>query len=42
LVASRAEADAFVRSHGTDIAADHPLASGWRKSLVADFVLDPA
>ena len=42
LVASRAEADAFVRSHGTEIAADHPLASGWRKSLVADFVLNPA
>lgn len=39
LVVSRAEADAFVRSRADGLPADHPLASGWRKALVADFVL---
>jgi len=42
LVASRAEADAFVRSRSGGVVADHPLATGWRKALVADFALSPA
>ncbi len=37
LVVSRADADAFVRHAGNGLPADHPLASGWRKALVADW-----
>jgi ribonuclease D len=37
LVASRAEAESYVQSLAQGTGADHPLAQGWRKALLADF-----
>jgi ribonuclease D len=37
LVASRADADTFVRQLAEGTAANHPLSHGWRCSFVADF-----
>lgn len=38
LVASRAEADDYVRRLGQGTADGHPLTRGWRRNLIADFV----
>lgn len=39
LAASRADADDYVRRLAQGSADGHPLAQGWRRNLVADFVL---
>lgn len=39
LVASRADADAYVQSLANGTAASHPLAQGWRKTFTMDFTL---
>ena len=39
LIASRADADSFVRQLAEDTAATHPLAQGWRKRFVTGFAL---
>ncbi len=39
LVASRADADTFVRQLTEGTAANHPLTQGWRQAFVADFTL---
>jgi ribonuclease D len=39
LVASRSDAETFVRRAGQNLPEGHPLSGGWRKSLIADFAL---